>query len=1152
MKKMQMVWAGIAIVLAIIFTLQAQNAAIPMRPVIIHAPVSSTDDDLATMIQAVELTTPMAADLVSDGTFWSAQHNQSSAEPWPPFPGDVNHLPAWNLGDNIWLLDDANVDYEAIRVENEAALTVQRLIKGSAGGGIHAMDVPSVPGGGSGGSGGSFSPMISFSTNDLYLQITNVANGLAYLNLMNGTDSVYEIYSTAALVNGSNAWSIAAEVWPTNPAVMPFTVPESNPTNLFIWARDWTGITSLGNTTPEWWFWKYYGTVDLSDTNRDSTGGHTLLVDYEYNEDPNTIQFYFNLPLTPVTSNSVNCTIGIIQGTPFYMAVLINDTNQADAVWQPYSSNIVVSLNSGNGVYNVLIGLRGLPSDATQTWESDHVSFYSVSPSLTITNPTSSAVSVPMIQLQGLVNENLSSLTFDVSNATGIFTNQQGYWKPAFIDTNLLSFTTNSFQCYDIALTTGTNRITLHATDSTGNTTTANVSYTLSYAGVTNPPALSLVWPQPNTAIGSSNFTMQAQVSDATATVTTTINGNTVQGLVERSGAIWFNNLPLNSGTNTVTLTATSAAGNVNTTNFNVVKSSVSLTIDPLPTNELNQASVTVSGTVGGSGESVWVNGMAATVTGGSWSATNVPVSASGTALVMAQAGTATNSIAASMTLNQVQPVTVLLASFSETSYENNPNNSYDTPDWEDTVANWTYDLGGSYVAWGLTPSGSGFWPRFESDDSSGSFSASGLTWEDGVYSGSVGSANWQFSMQSQAMIAPAGQQAAGATSVYLVSASAMTFSDPVEALDFDAGDVPVAPETLAVNGQMLVNSGLTNADGSVSGLTLVSGPAGAPLPLTTTASALPVSYNNQAQTISLRLFGANNGHDFTDETNAAIVGQQIPLVAQLSITNSYMTNFSLANFQWTVPGFAISNYVADGSSGIVYSNFTTTSSNVNFVWVDDGSNRVVQCSATVNGLKITGKTTFNVLKPTATITTHTTSVNVDTFLGYLGFYDPNTFAEGIAFTNTMTIPSGFSGTNEWVQIVLNPYRARLDTNSVWWVFTENGAAPYLDTSYPYTNRFGITANIAYDSPSSPLLNGYSEIIATNSFKMWLMFKPTGGQWVPLRTVTWNWSGTAILSGSNWTLISPSWSTNPPDADAGATFPQWNSNVQNATYQAQP
>jgi hypothetical protein len=233
------------------------------------------------------------------------------------------------------------------------------------------MDAPGVPGGGdggSGGSGGSFSPLISFATNSLWLQITNVSNELAYLNLMNATDSVYEIYSTVALVNGSNSWNIETAVWPTNPAVMPFTVPELNRTNLFIWARDWTGITSNGNTTPEWWFWKYFGTVNLLDTNMDSQG-NTLLHDYTNSLDPNVIYFYFDLPQTPVTSNYVNTAISVFRGVPAYMAILVNDTNLADAVWQPYTtSNLVVNLFGGNGAYNVLIGLRGLRSDATQTW----------------------------------------------------------------------------------------------------------------------------------------------------------------------------------------------------------------------------------------------------------------------------------------------------------------------------------------------------------------------------------------------------------------------------------------------------------------------------------------------------------------------------------------------------------------------------------------------------------------------------------------------------------------------------------------------------------------------------------------------------------------------------------------------------------------
>jgi len=62
---------------------------------------------------------------------------------------------------------------------------------------------------------------------------------------------------------------------------------------------------------------------------------------------------------------------------------------------------------------------------------------------------------------------------------------------------------------------------------------------------------------------------------------------------------------------------------------------------------------------------------------------------------------------------------------------------------------------------------------------------------------------------------------------------------------------------------------------------------------------------------------------------------------------------------------------------------------------------------------------------------------------------------------------------------------------------------------------------------------------------MWLMFKPNGGQWVPLRTVTWSLSGTATNSGVGWVLTSRSWSTNPPDADSGTTYPIWTGNITN-------
>ena len=70
--------------------------------------------------------------------------------------------------------------------------------------------------------------------------------------------------------------------------------------------------------------------------------------------------------------------------------------------------------------------------------------------------------------------------------------------------------------------------------------------------------------------------------------------------------------------------------------------------------------------------------------------------------------------------------------------------------------------------------------------------------------------------------------------------------------------------------------------------------------------------------------------------------------------------------------------YVADAQSGVLYTNIYTNLQSVVFYWADGASNRVVQCSAKVNGQTVTAKTTFNVLRPTAKITTTGGTVALD------------------------------------------------------------------------------------------------------------------------------------------------------------------------------
>jgi hypothetical protein len=113
MKKLRLVLAGMAFVLAITFILHAQQTV---------SSAQTSTDDLNTMLQAVEATAPLPATAAPNaGNFYSAQHSPSSEEPWPPLPADILGLPIWPLGGGWFLLDDENVNY--------AALAQQRMAK---------------------------------------------------------------------------------------------------------------------------------------------------------------------------------------------------------------------------------------------------------------------------------------------------------------------------------------------------------------------------------------------------------------------------------------------------------------------------------------------------------------------------------------------------------------------------------------------------------------------------------------------------------------------------------------------------------------------------------------------------------------------------------------------------------------------------------------------------------------------------------------------------------------------------------------------------------------------------------------------------------------------------------------------------------------
>jgi len=324
----------------------------------------------------------------------------------------------------------------------------------------------------------------------------------------------------------------------------------------------------------------------------------------------------FTIAATNHCINSANAPLQLTiqSGVPYYYAVMLDSTDFRAASWTAYtSSNITANLGTVQGWHTVWVGLCGLPGDPRQTWNGISLDLRLTAPILVVTNATN--VTVPMLQLEGYASEELAGLTFDLANANGTISNQTGYVTGASFDRSSFLCTNNTFECLDLALASGVNTVTLHATDLAGNLTTSNFIFHLDYSSKP-APVIQLYWPQDGTQIGSGSFTWRGTVDDPTVLLSAQItdtNGDTnvVAGVIERNGSFWVDNIPLFAGTNYLTLSATDINNHTTTTNITVVQSCVVLTIAPV-TDDLNHPTVTVTGTINTSNYTVWVNGVAA------------------------------------------------------------------------------------------------------------------------------------------------------------------------------------------------------------------------------------------------------------------------------------------------------------------------------------------------------------------------------------------------------------------------------------------------------------------------------------------------------------------------------------------------------------
>ena len=202
-------------------------------------------------------------------------------------------------------------------------------------------------------------------TNNLYLEILSISNGTARLFLHGTSNKVYELMSRVSLSGG--LWQLEQVLHRmTNENGIFTVVPIREGANsVFFWARDWTGVDENGNGIPDWWEWEYLGGFSLSANDDYDGDGISIKDEYLNHIDPNKIHFAVDVASYYVKTNAVPIQINILRGVPVSMAVLVDNTNFAEATWQPFQSKLAVNLDATEGWHQVWVGLRGgrrLPS----------------------------------------------------------------------------------------------------------------------------------------------------------------------------------------------------------------------------------------------------------------------------------------------------------------------------------------------------------------------------------------------------------------------------------------------------------------------------------------------------------------------------------------------------------------------------------------------------------------------------------------------------------------------------------------------------------------------------------------------------------------------------------------------------------------------
>jgi hypothetical protein len=295
-----------------------------------------------------------------------------------------------------------------------------------------------------------------------------------------------------------------------------------------------------------------------------------------------------------------------------------------------------------------------------------------------------------------------------------------------------------------------------------------------------------------------------------------------------------------------------------------------------------------------------------------------------------------------------------------------------------------------------------------------------------------------------------------------------------------------------------------------------------------------------------LRTVGTQQPTEITDLTTDTIIGERFKLSAEV-----IPSGLNISAHSWTIPGTRVKEfYVSDntrtpqmGHSNPVEGLDTNS---VNFIWVDsETKTRQVDYVATIGGTQVNGMSSFNVQKPTTSLTSVSGTTGVvpmyDGTFTWIILYPPSGGANGIVFTRgTTSFPPSFSGTFQFVQTTTIHITGTTTANQN--INVQQGG---LDGCYPY----GLSQTTVPDTPGAALQANQPNYVAQTmtydgDWKMYLMFKPdtTESDWVPVKLIDWSWVGRAnLIAGSNPFQWTPVQVTNPgsPSGSDTTSYPNW-------------